>query len=133
MCDRCPELEARIEGLLDELHDLKVAACRQNAIDDAIVRWVPCLRRTGQDAVSARDDYQYGERGAQHYTMCDEIDALRLQVAWLERIAQDRGEENERLRARFIYKIEAERTPPTFALSGGVETPARISAPGTLA
>jgi hypothetical protein len=38
MCDRCPELEARIEGLLDELHDLKVAACRQAAIDDAQAR-----------------------------------------------------------------------------------------------
>jgi hypothetical protein len=46
MCDRCPELEARIEGLLDELHDLKVAACRQAAIDDARTRHP-----------STRDDY----------------------------------------------------------------------------
>lgn len=33
--------------------------------------------------MSARDDYQYGERGAQHYTMCDEIDLLRDRVARL--------------------------------------------------
>jgi hypothetical protein len=38
MCDRCPELEARIEALLDELQDLNVAACREAAIDDARAR-----------------------------------------------------------------------------------------------
>lgn len=27
--------------------------------------------------MSARDDYQYGERDVQHFTMCDEIDRLR--------------------------------------------------------
>jgi hypothetical protein len=37
-CDRCPEYEARIEALLDELHDLNVAACREAAIDDAQAR-----------------------------------------------------------------------------------------------
>jgi hypothetical protein len=45
MCDRCPELEAErdqarheLDAALDELHDLKVAACREAAIDDAQAR-----------------------------------------------------------------------------------------------
>lgn len=33
--------------------------------------------------MSARGDYQYGERGAQHYTMCDEIDRLRAALRWV--------------------------------------------------
>jgi hypothetical protein len=88
MCDRCPELEAQIEALLDELHDLKVAACRGAAIDDAQARH------------PSNDD------------------------------CPPHGIERPRLS---LVKIEAERTPPTFALSGGVETPAQVSAPGTLA
>jgi hypothetical protein len=89
MCDRCPELEARIEGLLDELHDLKVAACRQAAIDDARARH------------PSNDD------------------------------CPPHGIQRPRLS---LVKIEAELPlPPALALSGGVEIPARISAPGTLA
>jgi hypothetical protein len=70
--------------------------------------------------VSARDDYppipngvnRAGGWGLLHKRMCDEIDRLRLALAWTERIAQDRGDENERLRARFIYKIGVERAVP---------------------
>ena len=36
MCDRCPELEDRVEQLLDELHDLRVAATRQAFIAEAM-------------------------------------------------------------------------------------------------
>jgi hypothetical protein len=66
--------------------------------------------------------------------MCDEIDRLRLALAWTERIAQDRGDENERLRARFIYKIGVERAVPhalASSASGHVETPAQVSMPGS--
>jgi hypothetical protein len=47
--------------------------------------------------VSARDDYPH-HGYVTWRAMCDEIDRLRLSIAWTERIAQDRGDENERLR-----------------------------------
>jgi hypothetical protein len=87
MCDRCPELEAHIEGLLDELHDLKVAACREAAIDDAQARH------------PSNDD-------------CPPHGIQRPLLA--------------------LVKIEAPAAPPGRALSGGVETPAQVSAPGNL-
>ena len=34
-CDRCSELEAEREALLDELHDLRVAACRDAFVAEA--------------------------------------------------------------------------------------------------
>ena len=37
-----------------------------------------------------------------HHDDQAEIDALRLRLAWTERISQDRGEENERLRSAVV-------------------------------
>lgn len=48
--------------------------------------------------MSARGDYPVDSAGEQYQTMCDEIDDLRLRLAWTEQIAQARGEENERMR-----------------------------------
>lgn len=36
-------------------------------------------RRSPGADMTARGDYQYGERGSQFYTMCDEIDQLRAE------------------------------------------------------
>lgn len=57
--------------------------------------------------MSARDDYPLlatlelpdDGSGVAYGAALDEIDQLRLENAWLRRIADDRGEENERLRA----------------------------------
>ena len=56
--------------------------------------------------MSARDDYPH-HGFVTHAQMCDEIDRLRLSLAWTERIAEDRGEENERLRERFMSVDQA--------------------------
>lgn len=65
--------------------------------------------------MSARDDYQYGERGAQFYTMCDEIDALRAdcnaaldESAALGRALEAKNAEIGRLRS-FIADTNAGR------------------------
>lgn len=57
--------------------------------------------------MTARDDYRavasmlgtpHGAVWREAERMCDEIDRLRLALAWQENISQGRGEENERLR-----------------------------------
>ena len=44
-CDRCSELESRIEALLDELHDVKVAAVRERSVERALRAGHPSTRR----------------------------------------------------------------------------------------
>jgi hypothetical protein len=53
-CDRCLELEARIEALLDELHDVKVAAVRERSVERALRAGHPSTRR---------DDYVHPSSG----------------------------------------------------------------------
>jgi hypothetical protein len=89
MCDRCPELEARIEALLDELHDLNVAACDRASVAQAEARAAH---------PATRDD-------------CPPHGIARPLLT--------------------LVKTEAPAAPPGRALSGGVETPAPVSAPGT--
>lgn len=48
--------------------------------------------------MSARDDYRCDGLLSTHAAMCDEIDRLRLDLAYTDDIARCRGEENERLR-----------------------------------
>jgi hypothetical protein len=53
-CDHCPcvpDLEARIEALLDELHDVKVAAVRERSVERALRAGHPSTRRDGRAAL----------------------------------------------------------------------------------